>query len=117
MIKAIAFDLWETLITDTPELSRRQERLRLDRLEAILRRRHYEDEAGEIERAHKRLWHRCQELYWSSDTDIPCRTQIEHFLEELSLDARAFDEATLAELEDAYANAAVEILPAPVRGA
>ena len=36
MIKAIAFDLWETLITDTPELSREQERLRLTRMEEIL---------------------------------------------------------------------------------
>ena len=34
--KGILFDLWETLITDTPELSRRQERLRLTRLEEIL---------------------------------------------------------------------------------
>lgn len=116
-IKAIAFDLWETLITDPPELSRRQERLRLDRLEEILRRRGHGDVAEEIERAHRRLWHRCQELYWSADDDIPCRRQIEHFLEELDLDPAVFDEATLAELEHAYAHAAVEILPAIVPGA
>jgi HAD superfamily hydrolase (TIGR01549 family) len=116
-VKAIAFDLWETLITDTPELSRRQERHRLDRIEEILRRRGLADLAEEIERAHRRLWHRCQELYWSVDRDIPCRTQIEHFLEELELDATGFDEPTLAELEHVYAHAAVEILPEIVPGA
>ncbi len=36
MLKAIAFDLWETLITNTPEQSRQHERLRLDRMERIL---------------------------------------------------------------------------------
>jgi len=36
MLKAIAFDLWETLITNTPEQSRQHERLRLDRIERIL---------------------------------------------------------------------------------
>jgi glutathione S-transferase len=41
MLKAIAFDLWETLLTDTPEISRRQERLRLDRMERVLQRREW----------------------------------------------------------------------------
>ena len=113
-LKAIAFDLWETLITDTPDLSRKQERLRLDRMEAILRARGHEDVAERIEHAYRALWHRCQDLYWSADIDVPCRRQIEHFLEELQL---SFDDATVDELEYAYAHAAVEILPAVVSGA
>jgi putative hydrolase of the HAD superfamily len=114
MLKAIAFDLWETLITDTPDLSRRQERLRLDRMETILRARGHDDVAARIEHADRALWHKCQDLYWSADIDVPCRRQIEHFLEELAL---SFDEATVEELEYAYAHAAVEILPAVVTGA
>jgi putative hydrolase of the HAD superfamily len=109
LIRAIAFDLWETLITDTPALSRAQERLRLERMGAILGR-----PADGIEQAYRRIWHRCQELYWSRDEDIPCRRQLEHFVEELAHDA---DEPTLAALEDAYAMAAVETLPAIVAGA
>ena len=80
MLKAIAFDLWETLITDTPELSREQERLRLTRMEEILVRRGATATAVVIEKAYRALWHRCQDLYWSADRDVPCRTQIEHFL-------------------------------------
>jgi putative hydrolase of the HAD superfamily len=115
MLRAVAFDLWETLITDTRELSREQERLRLTRMEQILGARGHAALAGRIESAYRALWHRCHELYWSEDRDVPCRRQIEHFLEELQL--RIEDEATLAELEEAYAMAAVEIPPQVVQGA
>src|SRR5450759_690759 len=116
-LKAIAFDLWETLITDTPEISRAQERLRMTRMESVLGSRGHAAEAEQIERAYRRLWHRCHDLYWSEDLDVPCRRQIEIFLEELGVDEKALDEATLDELERVYANAAVEHLPAAVAGA
>jgi putative hydrolase of the HAD superfamily len=109
-LKAVGFDLWETLITDTPDLSRAQERLRLERLAKILG-----QTPDAIERAYRDLWHRCHELYWSRDRDIPCRTQIDHFLEELAVDP--FDEPAMQELEHAYALAAVEILPSVIPGA
>ena len=117
MLRAVAFDLWETLITDTPANSRAQERLRTSRMEEILRDRGYGAVAERIEHAYRALWHRCHDLYWSVDRDVPCRRQIEHFLEELELDPRTFDEATLAELEHAYAHAALEVLPDAVEGA
>lgn len=117
MISSVAFDLWETLITDTPELSREQERLRIVRMEAILTARGHGALANRIEHAYRALWHRCNELYWSRDEDIPCRRQIEHFLEELALDPRAFPAEALDELEAAYAEAAVEILPQIVENA
>lgn len=115
MIKAVAFDLWETLITDTHELSREQERLRLTRMEQILVSAGHGALADRIEHAYRALWRKCHELYWSVDRDVPCRRQIEHFLEELEL--KIEDEPTLAALEDAYAHAAVEVLPAVVDGA
>jgi putative hydrolase of the HAD superfamily len=125
MLKAISFDLWETLITDRPELLREQERLRLTRIESILAARGHgakacperSRRADRIELAYRSVWHRCQDLYWSADHDIPCRRQIEHFLEDLGLDPNTFDDDALAELEHAYANAAVEVLPEPVEGA
>lgn len=117
-LKAVGFDLWETLITDTPALSREQERLRLTRMEEILAARGHAALAGRIEHAYRALWHRCQELYWSADRDVPCRTQIEHFLEELfERSAAALHPALIEELEHAYAHAAVEVPPAVVDGA
>lgn len=116
-LKAIAFDLWETLITDTPELSRQQERLRLTRMEEILTAHGFGELADRIEHAYRALWHRCNDLYWSMDLDVPCRRQIEHFLEALELDPASFGETVLGALEDAYAGAALEILPQTVIGA
>jgi putative hydrolase of the HAD superfamily len=115
MLKAIAFDLWETLITNTPEQSQQHELLRLQQMERILREQGYEGTAQQIEMAYRRQWHRCQELYWASDRDISCRTQIDHFLEALELEIS--DEATLDALEQAYSRAAVEVLPSTINGA
>ena len=117
MLRAIAFDLWETLITDTPELSRQQERLRLTRIEEVLRAHGFGDAAARIEHAYRDLWRRCQDLYWSVDLDVPCRRQIEHFLEALELDPASFQEPVLHALEEAYAGAALHVLPARVEGA
>src|SRR5512142_1074039 len=104
-LKAIAFDLWETLITDTPDASRGQQQLRLERMESILAARGFAAAAEKIHGAYREMWQRCQELYWSADVDIPCRRQIEHFLEELGIDASGFGEEALDELEHAYARA------------
>ena len=109
MLKAVAFDLWETLITDTKDASRAQERRRLEKMAAILG-----TSTAAIERPYRSVWLRCQELYWSRDEDIPCRRQIEHFLEDAQIEA---DEATKAALEHVYAMAAVESLPSIVDGA
>jgi putative hydrolase of the HAD superfamily len=116
-LKSVSFDLWETLLTDTPELSRRQERLRLERIERVLVERGFSQTAERIEQAYRNLWHRCLELYWSQDKDITCRVQIEHFLEALDLDPATFDEPSLAALEEVYANAAIDVLPSVVPGA
>lgn len=115
MLRAVAFDLWETLITDTPELSREQERLRLTRMEEILAAHGHGALADRIEHAYRALWRRCHDLYWSADVDVPCRRQIEHFLDELQLEVR--EEPLLEALEEAYAGAALEILPKAVDGA
>jgi len=116
-LKAVAFDLWETLITESPERLRAQERLRFTRIESILAARGFGALADRIEQAYRALWNRCLDLYWSADRDVPCRRQIEHFLEELDLDPATMDETMLAELEHAYASAALDILPHTVEGA
>jgi putative hydrolase of the HAD superfamily len=117
MLKAVAFDLWETLLTNSAELGREQERLRLERMEQVLAARGFRDVAHRLQEAHRSLWTRCQELYWSEDVDISCRRQIEHFLEELGLDPHTFDGEAIDELEHAYAHAAVELPPVLVEGA
>jgi len=114
MLRAVGFDLWETLITNTPEVSEQHKRLRLTKLARTLAGRGLGASAERIEAAYRESWRRCQELYWSEDRDVPCRRQVEHFLEGLAIET---DEETLTRLEDDYANVAVEILPCVVDGA
>jgi putative hydrolase of the HAD superfamily len=117
VLKAIAFDLWETLITNNPEVSVGHGRYRIERLERVLTSRGHAADARQIERAYRNVWTRCQELYWSADVDIPCRRQIEVFIEELGVDPENFGADTLDEMERVYANAAVDLLPEVVPGA
>ncbi|MDQ6799285.1 MAG: HAD family hydrolase [Acidobacteriota bacterium] len=109
MLKAIAFDLWETLITNPPDLTHTHKEVRLERMAKILGR-----SASQLEDPYRDVWQRCQDLYWSRDKDVPCRTQIDHFLEAMELD---LDEAATQALEEAYALAILDFLPAVVPGA
>src|SRR5581483_3586173 len=69
VIKAIGFDLWETLITNPHDVTHAHKSLRLERLSRIL-----STTPDAIESAYAYVWTRCQELYWSADKDVPCRT-------------------------------------------
>lgn len=109
MIKAIGFDLWETLITNPHHITHAHKTLRLERLSRLLA-----TSPDALEDAYRVTWDRCQQLYWSADKDVPCRTQIEHFVEALQIDV---DETTMQALEEAYATVAIEALPVIVPGA
>jgi putative hydrolase of the HAD superfamily len=106
VIKAVGFDLWETLITNPHDVTHAHKTLRLERLSRIL-----STTPDALETAYAYVWTRCQELYWSADKDVPCRTQIEHLIEALEIDV---DETTMNELEEAYATVAIEALPVVV---
>lgn len=117
MLKAIAFDLWETLITDLPEIAQRQETARIDGLTAILEARGHEVSRDAVALAHRDTWHRCWALYWSQDRDVSSRGQVCHFLELLGVDHGPFDEPLLRELEDAYGRPALDHPPVLIDGA
>jgi putative hydrolase of the HAD superfamily len=117
MLKAIAFDLWETLITDLPEIARRQEAARIDGLAALLAARGLPADRDEVARAHRDTWHHCWSLYWSNDRDVSARGQVCHFLEAAGADPAAFTEAELAEFEQAYGRPALDHPPELVDGA
>ena len=109
MLKAVAFDLWETLITNPPGLTHTHKQVRLERMAKILG-----HPIETLEGPYREVWDRCQDLYWSRDRDVPCRTQIDHFLEAMQLE---LDESTTRAVEEAYAFAIVDFLPTIVPGA
>lgn len=115
-MRAIAFDLWETIITDSPETALKQQQCRLERMSEVF------DRAGKpvvreaLEAAYRHTWTRCNDLYWSRDRDIPARMQILHMLEPLMGEGEAPEEL-LEDLEQAYVGAAADHLPDLVDGA
>lgn len=119
MIKAVGFDLWETLITSPPELSRRQEILRLDRLEEVLiSLGHDSVSRSALEHAYREGWNRCYQLYWSADLDVPCRQQVLHLLDLMDLQgAISGDERALDRVENAYVGEVHDDPPPLVAGA
>jgi len=111
MLRAVAFDLWETLITQTPESARVQKALRHDRLSSVFAVRGIEVTPDALQRALQKSWHRCWELYWADDRDCPTVQQVVHFLEFLELGDRLADVRLLEELEESYAGVALDSPP------
>jgi putative hydrolase of the HAD superfamily len=112
MLKAVAFDLWETLITNSRDSSRLQEAARIFEVHRLLAEVHSPLERESVAGASRALWDRCYELYWSRDLDIPTRRQIEHLLEELAMDLD--DPHLLDRLESAYGEAIFAAPPEPM---
>lgn len=110
-IQAVAFDLWETLITDTPELAAAHERMRLEGLAAAFLRHGIDIDESRLRRSYREMWNDCHLLYWSQDVDISTGKQIEHLLESAGIESR--DETLMQELETIYAAPARE-LPSPL---
>lgn len=115
MLKAVAFDLWETLITDLPEIASKQQATRISGLTEALVRAGVAVTSDDVSRAHRDVWHECWSRYWSRDEDVSARGQVVHFLEQLG--APALPDHVLDELEEAYGGAAVVHPPVLVEGA
>lgn len=113
-IRAVGFDLWETLITNSHEASQQQERARVTKLAAKLRDLGVDVSDEHLSAAHKQVWQRCHELYWSRDIDIPTMQQLIHFVEILSCEV---DDEHLRQLEEIYATAVLDHPPELVDGA
>lgn len=113
-LQAVAFDLWETLITDTPELSREHEIRRLKGIGDELRRHGGVVDDETILRAYRQMWSHCHTLYWSRDVDIPTSTQIEHFLESAGITPSP---ELIAAIEAIYVAPARELPPPLLEGA
>lgn len=111
---AVGFDLWETLVTNSTELSELQKTLRVARIAATLNDHRHAVSPELVAAAHGQVWKRCQELYWSRDLDIPTRTQVEILIENLDL---ACTSELVERLEALYAEAILDHPPVAVEGA
>ena len=87
-LRAVIFDLWNTLISDTPELSREREKARLDGLARALATAGLSFGQAEVERAYRQAAEELQRLQ-AGGGDLPSAQRAALFLRRLDLELAA----------------------------
>ncbi|HKS17063.1 MAG TPA: HAD family hydrolase [Planctomycetota bacterium] len=116
MLRAVTFDLWETLIKDVPEHEPLLRQRRITAIEQVLRRHGLDPDPAALETAHREVWLRMDAL-WKARRDLSTLEQTRLYLE-IALGAGqripgpALDEAALR-----YGDSLLHYPPRPVPGA
>lgn len=112
MLKAVTFDLWQTLILDTPEGLRRAREGRVRGVREVLARHGIDVEVAAVDRAYDAAGARLEEVFWSSWRDVGSRGQVRFMLESLGLDGAVPAEGGLMDaLDEAYCLPILSALP------
>ncbi|MFQ5962176.1 MAG: HAD family hydrolase [Candidatus Methylomirabilales bacterium] len=117
MIEAITFDLWDTLIRETPDSARKVKEARIRNLYVFLEGYEYPGTLEQVEKAHERVGERLKEI-WARNEDVGAEAQVQLFLEALD-DGWHMpqDRMALSNLEWAYVSAVLHASPVLNHGA
>ena len=117
MYKAITFDLWQTLIADTLSIDKKRTQYRVLQIRKILADEGIQVSLIELSLAHQAIWDRCQKK-WKTARDLAFGDQVKLFLDLARPGlAKALKPGVLAEVEKAYARAALLYPPRMIKGA
>jgi putative hydrolase of the HAD superfamily len=117
MLKAVTFDLWQTLILDTPEGLRQARAGRVRGIQEVLARHGIQVDGAAVDRAYDAVGARLEEV-WVTRRDMGSRGQVRSLLESLGVDGAVPSEGTLMEaLDEAYCLPILSALPVPNDGA
>ena len=118
MLRAVTFDLWQTLILDTPEGLRQARADRVGGFQQVLGRHGIRVEVAAVDRAYDAAGAKLEEVFWSGRRDVGSRGQVRFLLESLGLDGAVSAEGGLMdELDEAYCLPILSALPVPNAGA
>ena len=117
MLKAVTFDLWQTLILDRPEGLRQARAGRVQGIHDILVRHGHAVHRDDVERAYDAVGEHLEAL-WTTQRDVGSRGQVRILLECLRLDgAVTGDDRIMGALDDAYCLPILSALPVANAGA
>ena len=117
MLKAVTFDLWQTLMLDRPEGLRQARAGRVQGMHDILVRHGHALPAGDVERAYDAVGEHLEAL-WKTQRDVGTHGQVRILLEILRLDGAVVgDDRVMAALEAAYCLPILSALPVANAGA
>jgi putative hydrolase of the HAD superfamily len=117
VVEAITFDLWGTLIRETPESARKIREARTRNLYMLLQDQGFPGSLEEIEVAYDHVGGRLETI-WSRHEDVGPEGQVQLLLEALDAAWKApQDRMLLANLEWAYVSPVLKALPVLIPGA
>lgn len=117
MLKAVTFDLWQTLILDQPEGLRQARAGRVQGIQDILVRHGHPVRQADVEQAYDAVGERLEAL-WKTQRDLGTRGQVRILLDCLGLDgAVSGDERIMGALDGAYCLPILSALPVANAGA
>lgn len=117
MYQAITFDLWQTLIADTPFIDQKRTRYRVLQIRKILADEGIQVSLIELSLAHQAVWECCQKK-WKTARDLSFGDQVKLFLD-LARPGLA-DElrpGAVKNIEKTYAQAVLLFPPRMIKGA
>jgi putative hydrolase of the HAD superfamily len=117
MLRAVTFDLWETLIHEDPAADAPRRAYRVREVGRILRQGGLAADDGTLERAHEEVLAR-MDPYWAGNLDLSILEQTKMFIETagIAVDGR-FPAAVLLDASRHYADAALKYPPRAAAGA
>ncbi len=111
MLRAVTFDLWQTLLLDTPEGLLRARADRVRGIHDLLARRGFAVDVDAVGRAYDAVGPRLEDV-WATRHDVGTRGQVRLLLECLGLDGAVSSKAGLMDaLEDAYCLPILSAMP------
>ena len=117
MLRAVTFDLWQTLILDRPEGLRQPRAGRVQGIYDILVRHGYAVQRDDVERAYDAVGEHLETL-WKMQRDVGTRGQVRILLECLGLDGVVSgDDRIMSALDEAYCLPILSALPVANTGA
>ena len=117
MLNAVTFDLWQTLIVDTPEGLQQARASRVRGMAAVLAREGHAADDAAVDRAYETVGERLGAL-WAEQRDLGSRGQVRMLLEALELADRVpMDGPVMDALDEAYRLPILAALPVANAGA
>jgi putative hydrolase of the HAD superfamily len=117
MLRAVTFDLWQTLLLDTPEGLRKARAERVGGTHAILAREGHRIDIAAVDTAYDTVGARLEAL-WTDHRDAGSRRQVRMLLETLGIDGSVPPEGPIADALDlAYCLPILSALPVANAGA
>jgi putative hydrolase of the HAD superfamily len=116
-LSAVTFDLWQTLLMDTPQGFRRAQEERIRGIHRILAGEGVSVQIGAVEQAYDAVWGRLQPI-WATHGDLGSRGQVRLLLEILGVNGAIPADGPVREaLDDAYSRPILDAMPVANAGA